>query len=43
MAIRLPVTERAINEIRAFGALDASPAPEPYCYQPAAPQLHHVA
>lgn len=43
MAIRLPVTERAINEIRIYGALEHSPAPEPYCYQPAAPELHHVA
>lgn len=34
LAIRLPVTEQAINEIRTFGALEASPAPEPFAYHP---------
>jgi acyl-homoserine lactone synthase len=43
MAIRLPVTERAINEIRDYGALEYSPAPEPYAYPNAAPQLRDVA
>ncbi|MCB1442457.1 MAG: hypothetical protein KDJ72_05480 [Methyloceanibacter sp.] len=43
LAIRLPVTERAIGEIRSYGALEASPAPEPYSYQPAAQQLRDVA
>ena len=43
LAIRLPVTERAINEIRNYGALESSPAPEPYAYDSAASSLRHVA
>lgn len=43
MAIRLPVTERAITEIRSYGALDSSPAPEPFAYPNIAPQFRHVA
>lgn len=43
MAIRLPVTEQAINEIRSFGALNESPAPEAFAYPAAAQQLGHLA
>ncbi|MEM7192849.1 MAG: hypothetical protein AAF405_08325, partial [Pseudomonadota bacterium] len=43
MAIRLPVTERAIGEIRAYGELEGSPLAEPYAYQEAPERLQHVA
>lgn len=43
LAIRLPVTERAIHEIRSYGGLETSPAPEPYAYQPASEGLMDVA
>lgn len=43
LAIRLPVTERAIQEIRRFGGLSASPAPEPYAYHAASDTLQNVA
>ena len=43
LAIRIPVSERAINEVRAYGALKSSPAPEPYAYHPASEGLRHVA
>lgn len=43
LAIRLPVTERAINEIRAYGQLEASSAPEPFAYEPDTVRLRDVA
>lgn len=43
LAIRLPATERAINEIRAYGGLESSPAPEPYAYTPGSSGLRKVA
>lgn len=43
LAIRLPATERAINEIRAYGGLESSPAPEPYAYAPVCPAFKEVA
>jgi acyl-homoserine lactone synthase len=43
VAIRLPCTERAIMEIRAYGGLESSPAPEPYAYDPGRPAIRKVA
>jgi acyl-homoserine lactone synthase len=43
LAIRLPCTERAIGEIRAYGGLETSPAPEPYAYAPNRQSLRKVA
>lgn len=43
LAVRIPVTERAIDEIRDYGALESSPAPEPYAYHSTASSLKHVA
>ena len=42
-AIRLPCTEQAIAEIRDYGGLEASPAPDPFAYTIHRPILKKVA